>query len=179
MSWEIAFSEPRELPPQGYDASVWEWRLRNPTTEADARTLVFISGTAMATADESLPSVVVRAKATQGRAAVEEFLDWAVPPRKIELGTTTERPRASGGLRATGAVDERLVQELTAWFSDRDIDLELERRDDQWFAIMLRRGVRVGSADYGIGPTPAEAAQDAKTRFEAANQKPLTSRPIP
>jgi hypothetical protein len=127
----------------------------------------------MATADAQLPRVVADAKASQGRAAVEQFLDWVVPPGRIELSTTTESPRVWGGIRTAEGSNERLLQDVTEWFTERNIELVVERRGDHWTAIMLPSGTRIGAADYGRGPTASEAARDAKRRFETSDSTRL------
>ena len=165
MSWVIASQQPREIMSHGYDAVIWEWSLRDPDSQDDATTLVFLSGTAMAVADDHLPNVVASAKQTRGRSVVERFLHWSVPPRRIELDTSTEVPRTQGGLERAGGQDHAL-REITRWFADRGIDLEVEQRGERWTAIMLPRGVRVGSADYGVGRSALEAASDAQRRYE-------------
>lgn len=167
MSWAFEAQQPREITSHGYDAVVWEWGLRDAQSGDTATALVFLSGTAMAVADDQLPFVVTEAKRTRGRSAVEPFLHWSVPPRRIELDTSTQRPRTHGGLqRANGDAHE--LRELTRWFSERGIDLELEQRDENWTALMLPQGVRVGSADYGVGKSALEAAADARRRFESS-----------
>lgn len=169
VSWRFAGIEPRELRSHGFDATVYEWSLENEITQARATSSVFISGSAMAS-DGVLPQVVAEAKASRGRSVVAQFLDWAVPPRKFELDTSTERPRLSGGVRAASEAEGGDLQSITEWFSERNIDLEIEQRGNYWTAIMLPRGVRIGSADYGRGVSALEAAEDAKQRFEVSEQ---------
>lgn len=176
VSWVFTSEAPRELRSHGYDATVWEWSLRENRTGSETRTLVLVSGTAMEVADEQLPAVVARAKATRGRSAIEPFLSWVVPPRRIELDTATERPRPLGGIRQSAGSSEERLQEISRWFAERGIDLELDRRGEHWTAIMLPRGVRVGSADYGVGDTPAEAAEDALRRYEIGGMASLGAR---
>src|SRR5439155_25851737 len=107
------------------------------------------------------------ARRTQGRTVVSDVLNWAVPPQRLELGTTTTRPRTYGGVETTQETVERdsVVQEITDWFGSKGIDLYVEREGDTWTAVMIPQNVRLGSADYGTGNTPAEAAEEAKRRF--------------
>lgn len=170
MSWRFVGAEPRELRSHGFDATVYEWSLESQITDARTASSVFISGSAMTSSDAALPRVVAEAKASRGRSVVGQFLDWAVPPRKFELDTSTERPRVSGGVRAAAEADGGDLQSITDWFSERNIDLEIEQRGNYWTAIMLPRGVRIGSADYGRGMSALQAAEDAKQRFEMSEQ---------
>jgi hypothetical protein len=123
----------------------------------------------MAVDEGSLPRVVAEAKRTHGRSVVEGFLSWVVPPSRIELDTSTTRPRSSGGVPPNEDSDQAALQETVEWFALKGIDLHIEREGDGWVAVMIPQNTRLGSADYGIGGTPEEAAQNARSMFSAAH----------
>jgi hypothetical protein len=171
MSWLIERG-PTEVGSGGYDATVWQWTLRDEASNEVTSCLVQVSGTAMATAEDLLPTLVADARRSCGQTALETVLDWIVPPSRIELGTSSQRPRMFGGVPPTPGGDEAVsetarIRDLAAWFAEQGIDLEIERQGDGWNALMIPQHVRLGSADYGRGPTRLEAAEDAKRRFLA------------
>src|SRR5712691_2619185 len=166
MAWRV-IQNGTELTHHGYDARMWRWNVVDEESGAEKPIIVRVSGTALASAPADLPDVVAEARETDGRAAVRRFLDWIVPPDTIELDTFTEQPRAIGGIpRVPDAEDEvPELREISEWFRQRGIALHVERNGDDWLAPMLPLDRDVGSASYGTGPTPLEAARDARDRF--------------
>jgi hypothetical protein len=88
MLWQIK-SGPAEVNSTGFDAVTWRWVLRNRSDKDEISVLVAVSGTAAASAAESLPDATAEAIRTQGRSEIEKVLDSPEPPRLIELDTTT------------------------------------------------------------------------------------------
>lgn len=85
MAWRIT-SGPDSGPWEGRDAVGWLWFLERDDG-ATRRVLVEVSGTAMATADEYLPSETGEARRSRGRSEIEKVLEDDEPPRRISLGT--------------------------------------------------------------------------------------------
>lgn len=70
------------------------------------------------------------------------------------------------------AGDERQLEEIRRWFDEQGYELIVhDVGDGRWRAPFMRKNVRVGSADYGIGRTAVEAAEDAKKRLEAVEHE--------
>jgi hypothetical protein len=69
----------------GRDAVVYLWQIRRG--DETLRIQVFISGTAMAVSNESLPREVVEAKESNGRSVVVTLLALDDPPDKV-MATT-------------------------------------------------------------------------------------------
>jgi hypothetical protein len=66
--------------------------------------------------------------------------------------------------------EDEEVREIVGWFRERGIFLGFTTfGPDNWQAPMMREDTWVGSADYGVGKTKLEAAQDAKRRFSEDN----------
>lgn len=66
--------------------------------------------------------------------------------------------------------DDRRIEEIERWFDERDYDLYVhEVESDGWRAPYMLKGSRIGSADYGAGNTPREAAEDAQARYTRDN----------
>lgn len=86
MAWTIA-EGPRDAPWSGRDAVGWGWVLSNERDERQVVT-VWVSGTAMAIADDFLPDETAAGRATQGRSEVERLLEAPILPREVFLGTT-------------------------------------------------------------------------------------------
>lgn len=72
---------PEPVASGGRDAKGWTFTLERDAEQR--RLLVWISGTAMATASEFLVPSVLEARETEGRSAVEDVLDWCEPPTEI------------------------------------------------------------------------------------------------
>lgn len=85
MAWTIA-DGPLNAPWSGRDAVGWGWILENERGDRQAVT-VWVSGTAMAIADEYLPPETAAARETQGRSEVERLLADAALPREVMLHT--------------------------------------------------------------------------------------------
>jgi hypothetical protein len=87
VPWRIeSTSGPYGAPWEGKDVTGWVWEIYDG--ERSTRILVEVSGSAMATEDQFLPTETAHAKATEGRSEVEKVLDSEQPPRRITLGTT-------------------------------------------------------------------------------------------
>jgi hypothetical protein len=67
--------------------------------------------------------------------------------------------------------DDRLVEEIQKWFDERGYDLYLHEVEGHgWRAPYMPKGSRIGSASYGAGVTPREAAEDAQARYTRDHQ---------
>jgi hypothetical protein len=163
MAWTIV-GEPEDAHSGGYDGAIWLWRLEEAD---DARsTLVKITGSAIRVAEENLPERTAAARASRGRSEIERVLDWYEPPSAIELGTWADAPRFEGG-SPQDPEETALVEEIKRWFEERGIDLFFDRQGDEWIAPLIRRDQPLGAAEYGVGNTQREAAEDARSKFEA------------
>lgn len=58
------------------------------------------------------------------------------------------------------------IEEIRVWFDERGYELIVHQGGDVWRAPYMPKGSRIGSADYGVGKTPLEAAEDAKAQRE-------------
>jgi len=85
MAWRVV-SGPEKGPWEGKDVVGWVYDLEADDGRAK-RVLVEVSGPAMASDDEALPSGTVNAKRTQGRSAVEAVSERQDPPSRITCGT--------------------------------------------------------------------------------------------
>jgi len=66
--------------------------------------------------------------------------------------------------------DDRRVEEIERWFDERGYDLYVHQVGSHgWRAPYMLKGSRIGSADYGVGNTPREAAEDAQARYTRDN----------
>ncbi len=66
--------------------------------------------------------------------------------------------------------DDRRIKEIEDWFDERGYDLYLHEVEGHgWRAPYMPKGSRIGSADYGVGDTPREAAEDAQARYTRDN----------
>jgi len=67
--------------------------------------------------------------------------------------------------------DDRRVEEIERWFDERRYDLYVHQVGSHgcWRAPYMLKGSRIGSADYGVGNTPREAAEDAQARYTRDN----------
>ncbi len=66
--------------------------------------------------------------------------------------------------------DDRRIKEIEDRFDERGYDLYLhEVEGHDWRAPYMPKGSRIGSADYGVGDTPREAAEDAQARYTRDN----------
>ncbi|HUF01880.1 MAG TPA: hypothetical protein VMN35_05600 [Gaiellaceae bacterium] len=62
--------------------------------------------------------------------------------------------------------DDRRVEEIQKWFAERGYDLYVHEVEGHgWRAPYMPKGSRIGSASYGTGDTPREAAEDAQARY--------------
>lgn len=84
--WTIA-DGPLEAAWGGRDAVGWGWILTNERGDRHPLT-VWVTGTAMAIADEYLPEETVAARDTEGRSEADRLLGDEVLPREVVLGTT-------------------------------------------------------------------------------------------
>jgi hypothetical protein len=67
--------------------------------------------------------------------------------------------------------DERRVEGIQKWFDERGYDLYVHEVEGHgWRAPYMPKGSRIGSADYGTGNTPREAAEDAQARYTRDHQ---------
>lgn len=62
------------------------------------------------------------------------------------------------------------IEEIRSGFDERGFDLVLHEHDDGWRAPYMRKGSRIGSADYGFGTTALAAAENAWARFSAVHE---------
>jgi hypothetical protein len=63
--------------------------------------------------------------------------------------------------------DETRIDEIRAWFDERGYDLYVHQIEGHgWRAPYVPKGSRIGSAAYGVGKTPLQAAEDARARFD-------------
>jgi hypothetical protein len=85
VAWQI-IDGPRDAPWSGRDAVGWGWVLTNQRDERQV-VMVWVSGTAMAIADEYLPDETAAARATQGRSEVERLVADEILPREVMLHT--------------------------------------------------------------------------------------------
>ena len=66
--------------------------------------------------------------------------------------------------------DDRRIKEIEDWFDERGYDLYLHEVEGHgWRAPYMPKGSRIGSADYGVGDTTREAAEDAQARYTRDN----------
>ena len=66
--------------------------------------------------------------------------------------------------------DDRRIKEIEDWFDERGYDLYLHEVEGHgWRAPYMPKGSRIGSADYGVGDTTREAAEDAQARYTRNN----------
>jgi hypothetical protein len=115
MAWTIT-EGPIQAPWGGRDAVGWGWILTNEHSERHVLT-VWVSGTAMAIADEYLPDETAAARASQGRSEVERLLGEALLPREVMLhtaGRTVDPGEAGWWIELRG--DEDALDELLLLF---------------------------------------------------------------
>lgn len=74
-----------EVPPQGRDATGFAWKLRRG--DETRSIVVWISDSAMASADSALPPEVAQAKRTKGRSVLEALLSQESPPTEALVST--------------------------------------------------------------------------------------------
>lgn len=77
---------------------------------------------------------------------------------------------SAGAASTLGGVandDETRIAEIRAWFDERGFDLYVhEIASHGWRAPYMPKGTRIGNADYGVGHTPRQAAEDAMAAFQ-------------
>ena len=82
--WRIV-TEPEQVTSGGRDATAYLVRIERD--RASREIVVYISGTAMATADAHLPAEVVAVRKTLGRSVVVKLLGVDNPPREVTVST--------------------------------------------------------------------------------------------
>jgi hypothetical protein len=92
----------------------------------------------------------------------------AAERRQTAQGTT----RADAYTRRVGGNGEqRQIEEIRAWFDERGYDLYVHEIEGHgWRAPFMQKGVRIGSSDYGVGPTALAAAEDARSRHASGSR---------
>lgn len=75
----------------------------------------------------------------------------------------------------------RMVTELTkrierlravdGWFADRGFGLYVSQEDGEYWAhLFSKQSLQVGAPHYGRGPTPEDAAESARRRYEGEEE---------
>ena len=167
MAWRIDPEiEAHGVPGADYDGMIWRWGVTSEDGAKVELTIdVKVTGTAMASAEGSLPQRVARARRTEGRTEIEAVLDWTITPDEIEINSL--KVTRWGG---TPGSEQLEVNEVIDWFAARGATVFLSRPGPPGESSICQAHIWVPGGDSFLyaeeGNTYLEVVEAAKAHWQ-------------